>query len=152
MSDRKTKKEYCETLGVSLDASPDAIKIAYRRKAKRYHPDLNDEPDAHEKFLEVQEAYEMLCHPEKIAPSVGSRIHPAYYHHYRVRRNDFVDMEDIFESVFTSFSKPFSDFRTHFSDMDREFFQRRKKRVTDAFERMERDFREVLKKMFRSFW
>lgn len=57
------KRDYYEVLGVSKQASADEIKRAYRKKAKQYHPDVNKEPGAEEKFKEVQEAmkyYQML--------------------------------------------------------------------------------------------
>ena len=53
-------------LGVSQDATKEEIKKAYRQKAKEYHPDLHpDDPDAERKMNEVNEAYDMLNHPEK---------------------------------------------------------------------------------------
>lgn len=56
------------TLGVSRDASPEEIKKAYRKKAKQYHPDLHpNDPNASEKMNEINEAYDMLCNPEKYA-------------------------------------------------------------------------------------
>ena len=60
-------RDYYETLGVSRDADADAIKKAYRKLARRYHPDVSTEPDAEEKFKAVGEAYEVLKDPEKRA-------------------------------------------------------------------------------------
>lgn len=54
------KRDYYEVLGVSKDASDAEIKSAFRRLAKKYHPDVSKEPDAEKKFKEVQEAYEVL--------------------------------------------------------------------------------------------
>ncbi len=59
------KKDYYEVLGVSKDASDVEIKSAFRKLAKKYHPDICKEPDAEQKFKEVQEAYEVLSDENK---------------------------------------------------------------------------------------
>ena len=60
-------KDYYEVMGVARDASDDDIKRAYRRLARKYHPDVSKEADAEERFKELGEAYEVLKDPEKRA-------------------------------------------------------------------------------------
>jgi curved DNA-binding protein len=60
-------KDYYATLGVDRSASADDIKKAYRKLARKYHPDVSKEPDAEERFKEVAEAYETLKDAEKRA-------------------------------------------------------------------------------------
>jgi curved DNA-binding protein len=60
-------KDYYATLGVSKDAKEEDIKRSYRKLARKYHPDVSKEPNAEEKFKEVQEAYEVLKDTKKRA-------------------------------------------------------------------------------------
>ncbi len=60
-------KDYYEIMGVSRDATQDEIKRAYRKLARKYHPDVSKEPDAEQRFKEIGEAYEVLKDPEKRA-------------------------------------------------------------------------------------
>ncbi|WP_251554792.1 molecular chaperone DnaJ [Neobacillus muris] len=62
-----SKRDYYEVLEVSKGASKDEIKKAYRKLSKKYHPDINKEPDAAEKFKEITEAYEVLSDDQKRA-------------------------------------------------------------------------------------
>jgi len=61
------KKDYYTVLGIPREASPDAIRTAYRKLAKQYHPDVNKAPDAEERFKEINEAYAVLSDEERRA-------------------------------------------------------------------------------------
>ncbi|HEY6239501.1 MAG TPA: DnaJ C-terminal domain-containing protein [Burkholderiales bacterium] len=60
-------KDYYSVMGVDRKATPEEIKNAYRKLARKYHPDVSKEPGAEEKFKDVGEAYETLKDPEKRA-------------------------------------------------------------------------------------
>lgn len=68
-------KDYYQVLGVARDAGADDIKRAYRKLARKYHPDVSKEKNAEDKFKELQEAYEVLKDPKKRAAydQLGSR-------------------------------------------------------------------------------
>src|SRR6516162_384253 len=61
-----SESDYYEVLGVAKDATPEAIKKAYRGLARKHHPDVNPgDKTAEKKFKEVQQAYDILSDPEK---------------------------------------------------------------------------------------
>ena len=62
-----TDRDYYDILGIGRNASDDEIKAAFRKLARQYHPDVNKEPDAEEKFKEINEAYGVLSDADKRA-------------------------------------------------------------------------------------
>lgn len=59
-----SKKNYYELLGIGRETSQEEIRWAYRKLARRYHPDVNKDPNAPEKFREIHEAYKVLSDPK----------------------------------------------------------------------------------------
>ena len=107
---RMKYKDYYEILGVARDASADDIKTAYRRLARRYHPDVSKEPDAEEKFKEMAEAYETLKDPGKRAaydelgrhaPGQDFRPPPDWGAHHAQGQGGFddIDLADLFAGL-----------------------------------------------------
>ena len=97
------KRDYYEVLGLSKGASEDEIKKAYRSLAKKYHPDVNKEADAEEKFKEINEAYEVLSDPEKKATydQFGfSGMGQGGFGDFSSGFGGFGDINDIFSSFF----------------------------------------------------
>lgn len=70
-------KDYYQTLGVARDANADDIKKAFRKLARKYHPDVSKEPDAESRMKDVNEAFAVLSDPEKRAAydQLGQRYH-----------------------------------------------------------------------------
>ncbi len=96
------KRDYYETLGVSKGASEDEIKKAYRKQAKKYHPDANpDNQEAEAKFKEVSEAYSVLSDPQKKA-AYDQYGHAAFQQGGGGGGGFYggFEMGDIFESIF----------------------------------------------------
>ncbi|MEI6291441.1 MAG: DnaJ domain-containing protein, partial [Chloroflexota bacterium] len=62
-----TNRDYYEILGVAKTAGQDEVKSAFRKLARQFHPDVNKEPDAEDKFKEINEAYSVLADADKRA-------------------------------------------------------------------------------------
>ncbi|MCC7327715.1 MAG: DnaJ domain-containing protein [Burkholderiales bacterium] len=103
-------KDYYEILGVARDADADAIKTAYRRLARKYHPDVSKEKNAEAKFKEMAEAYETLKDPEKRAaydqlgrhaPGEDFRPPPDWGQHFAQGQGGFddIDFADLFAGL-----------------------------------------------------
>ncbi len=97
--------DYYQILGVSRDVDKDELKRAYRRLARQYHPDVNKEAGAEEKFKEINRAYEVLSEPETRArydrfgeAGVGGAAGASGYDY-----SDMGGFADIFETIFSGF-------------------------------------------------
>jgi molecular chaperone DnaJ len=95
-----TDRDYYELLGVGREASEGEIKRAFRRLARELHPDVSDAPDAHERFREVVEAYEVLSKTET------RELYDRYGHAglrsggFQAGHVDFGNLADLFSAFF----------------------------------------------------
>lgn len=108
------KKDFYKILGLDQEASPARIKKAYRKAAKRYHPDVS--PKGEDKFREVQEAYETLSDPQKKVlydqqfsekPTSNSQLY-SFHEPSGIRPNLFDEIERLFgfDDLFEFFTEP----------------------------------------------
>jgi curved DNA-binding protein len=106
-------KDYYQIMGIARDASGDDIKKAYRKLARKFHPDVSKEPGAEERFKEIGEAYETLKDPEKRAAydrlgshQAGQEFRPPpdweqQFHPHFTEGTDFADLDlaDLFAGL-----------------------------------------------------
>ena len=102
----ESKKNYYEVLGVDKDADARTIKRAFLKLARKLHPDVNKEPDAEERFKEVNEAYSVLSDDEKRSnyDRYGDPNGPGGF------GSDYVDVSDIFGGSGFGFGDIFDSF------------------------------------------
>ena len=96
-------KSLYETLGVSENAGADEIKKAYRKLARKYHPDINKDESAVEKFKEINAAYEVLSDPEKKAQydQFGDQMFGGQnFHDFARGQGQGVDLDEILRQMF----------------------------------------------------
>lgn len=98
-------KDYYKIMGVDKDASDKDIKLAYRKLARKYHPDISKEPDAEAKFKEMGEAYEVLKDPAKRA-QYDQELQYKHFNQGAQQQKDYSQTQqpqfdsDFFESLF----------------------------------------------------
>ncbi|MEJ7620849.1 MAG: molecular chaperone DnaJ [Aquificaceae bacterium] len=102
---QSAKRDYYEVLGVPRNATQEEIKKAYRRLARKYHPDFNKDPEAQEKFKEINEAYQVLSDPEKrkLYDQYGHAAFGAQSGGHEYQKVVFQNVGDLFEELFRGF-------------------------------------------------
>ncbi|MBQ9041971.1 MAG: molecular chaperone DnaJ [Eggerthellaceae bacterium] len=103
-------KDLYEVLGVSRDATDEEIKKAFRKQARKLHPDVNKSPNAEEEFKELNEAYDVLSDPNKRAYYDRTGSTPGAAGGAGPYGTGYVDFEDIFGGGFGGMGDIFSSF------------------------------------------
>lgn len=96
-------KSLYETLGVNEGATPEEIKKAYRKLARKYHPDINKEAEAQEKFKEINAAYEVLSDAQKKAQydQYGDQMFGGQnFHDFARGQSANIDIEELLRNMF----------------------------------------------------
>ncbi|MBD3194934.1 MAG: DnaJ domain-containing protein [Candidatus Lokiarchaeota archaeon] len=150
----KTKDH--EILGIEGNATKEQIKSAYYKKAKQHHPDSNKEdPNAQNKFIKIQQAYDNLNNPKHNIPikrTYSTQSREKYYY-----TNTYKEIERI-ERIFDSF---FENFRTTrgprfqspepFVDLKKDLQRKRTDQFNREFNSFNTEFRELIKRFFDDF-
>jgi molecular chaperone DnaJ len=139
-------KDYYETLGVKKDASQDEVKKAFRKLARKYHPDVNpNNKSAEKKFKEISEAYEVLGDPKKRKEyETGGNDFVRNFRQARRQsggKSPFFSYEDVFGGGLEDL---FGDYFTG-QKAGSEFFGERKRQGKDLYTQMTISFIEAVK-------
>lgn len=108
-------KSLYETLGVSDNATESEIKRAYRKLARQYHPDVNQSPEAEEKFKEINAAYEVLSDKERKAQydQFGDQMFGGqHFHDFAQGQGANVDLDEMLRQMFGGFGGGFGGAQT----------------------------------------
>ncbi|MFO8018300.1 MAG: DnaJ domain-containing protein [Promethearchaeia archaeon] len=148
---KKSRYESLKILGLDRSASDEEIKLAYRRLAKKYHPDLNKEdPKTEGKFKKVQNAYDSLkdSSGKSIPVKIKTTSEKSPFSEFE---KNFSDFDKFFDSIFQGFRSPFQE-PSPFVDIEAELKRRKDQtvdRISGAFTRIERDFKKMMDRFFR---
>ena len=149
-------KDYYKIMGLKRDATQDGVKRAYRKLARKYHPDVSKEPDAEERFKEVGEAYEVLKDPQKRAAydQLGAqwkagqefRPPPDWDAGVEFRGGGFTDgvmggFSDFFEELFGKQGRGRSSYGTQFNARGEDHHAKVMVDLEDAFQGATRSIR-----------
>ena len=137
------KKDYYEVLGVSKNATDEEIKRAFRVLAKKYHPDVNKEPGAAEKFKEIGEAYQVLS--DKNKRSQYDQFGHAAFENGGASNFDMgdINLDDILSSIFGDSFGSFSSF-SDFGGFGRRRSSNKPRRGEDLLMRIRLTFEEAV--------
>jgi len=152
-----SNKDDYDTLGLKKGASDGEIKLAYRRLAKKYHPDLNKEdPETEKKFMKIQEAFENIQYGSTKIPIKKRNKNKSHYYHKSPEffRSDFFNFSgknSFFDSFFaTGRNDTLERLETH---VDLRENKRRKDFRTDEdlFSHFDKEIEKIIKHFFGIF-
>lgn len=138
-------KDYYKVMGLARNASADDIKRAYRKLARKYHPDVSKEANAEEKFKELGEAYDVLSTPEKrqAYDQLGAnwksgqefKPPPGWQHQAREEYQQYDNISDLFDSLFGGgFNKRHQQQRQPFSMPGEDYHAKILVNLEDAYQ------------------
>ncbi len=158
MKDKNEIQRDYGILGLTEDASDNEIKLAYRKLAKKYHPDLNkQDPEAIRKFVALQDAYDsIITYKENLRSGIEpTEFKNSTYEDFIMR--DFIKINAFFDSLFSKYeSSFFNQYRSMnispFVDIREEIYRKRLEKLFSSVQKLEGDFRKIIKRFLNDFW